>query len=70
MSQVSLGHILKQDRAYFKILASGYRYAKSHEWASTGDSNSTTIGISKYAQVKVVIGEWTYCKSFLTGQTR
>ena len=33
-------------------IESGYRYAKSHEWVSTGNPDLTSVGISDYAQVR------------------
>lgn len=37
---------------FYVLLGSGYRYAKSHEYASVEESSGlTTIGISNYAQV-------------------
>ena len=44
--------ILSQVHVTAAVLAEGYRYCKSHEWASL-DGNIATIGISNYAQVCV-----------------
>lgn len=30
---------------------SGYGYTKEHEWASTEEADTITVGISNYAQV-------------------
>lgn len=54
-------------------VASGHRYAKSHEWAATGDSSLTKVGISNYAQVKqctVQILDFNRILIFVPGKIR
>ena len=45
--------ILSQVHVTAAVSAEGFRYCKSHEWASL-EGNIATIGISNYAQVLCV----------------